>query len=148
MSRIRGRVRRTAAAGLGVAAAVAVLATPAAADPEAAACCSKTTNNSQYSVLTYRHWTCDWGSTGSSSDGCTDLDPEKSKWLAPGEYSPVLQDWDVLRVDAGWCYKVQFIVPGKVWTLYFNRSGLGHRYVKIEDWGTAVVKAQRYGSCP
>ena len=54
----------------------------------------------------------------------------------------------VLRIDAGWCYRVQFIVPFDSWTVVFNRSGLSHLYVKIEDWGTAVVQAQRFGSCP
>jgi hypothetical protein len=43
---------------------------------------------------------------------------------------------------------VEFIVPGKVWTVRFDRSRLGHLYVKIEDWGTANVQAQRLGSCP
>ncbi|MCC8243059.1 hypothetical protein [Saccharothrix luteola] len=116
-------------------------------DPGVAVCCSKTVNNSQYSVLTYRHWTCDWGTTGSSSTGCTDLNGG-SRWLVPGERSPLFEDWDVLRVDAGWCYQVEFSVPGKVWTLRFDQSGLGDLYVKIEDWGTAFVQAQRYRSCP
>lgn len=56
----------------------------------------------------------------------------------------------VVRVDAGWCYKIKFINWwGKVWTVTYNRIGLSSpTYVKVEDASYAEVQAQSASSCP
>lgn len=108
--------------------------------------CSTTTNNSHLGVLAVRNWTCEHGTTGTASTGCNG---GQTDWLDPGQRTPSGQDWDAFRVDAGYCYRVWFRVPGQNWTQYYNRAGQRTPvYVKVEDWGEARVTAQQYGSCP
>lgn len=66
--------------------------------------------------LTFKTWTCEDGTTGTADEHCADPNGTSLR-LAPGEYSPLFEYWDVLRIDAGWCYKVEFVVPGKVCAL-------------------------------
>ncbi|MET8573150.1 hypothetical protein [Streptomyces sp. NPDC004783] len=108
-------------------------------------CCSRIENRSQYSITAYKDWTCDWGGTASSSTGCFG---GSSRGVSPGSTTPYFEDWDVLRIDGGWCYKVYFTTGVSAFTKFYNQSGLGHRYVKVDDASTGYVQAQRYGSCP
>jgi hypothetical protein len=98
-------------------------------------------------VLAIRDWTCSSGTTGTASTGCVHITPQD--WLSPGGRTKSGEDWDAFQVDAGYCYKVELHVPGKTWTVNNNRSGQTTPvYVKVENWGTATVKGQKYGSCP
>ncbi|MFC6083623.1 hypothetical protein [Sphaerisporangium aureirubrum] len=109
--------------------------------------CSTTTNQSSLGVMAFRNWTCQDGTTGTARTGC--VSTSQTMWLATNRTTPAGQDWDAFRVDAGYCYRVLLEVPGKAWTMTYNRSGMSTPvYVKVEDWGLATVKAQRYGSCP
>ena len=109
--------------------------------------CSKTYNDSGYGVLAIRDWTCGTGTTGTASTGCVSL--ANTVWLTRGQRTPAGHDYDAFQVDAGWCYKVELSTPFKLWTMTYNRIGQSSPvYVKVEDWGTARVKAQSSASCP
>ncbi|HET9141002.1 hypothetical protein [Actinophytocola sp.] len=43
---------------------------------------------------------------------------------------------------------MKFFLPFESWTTKYNRAGQGEIWVKVEDWATAVIQAQQYGSCP
>lgn len=108
--------------------------------------CSQIQNESGSYVIIRPNWTTCGGTTGSTGGiGCTS---GTSTYLWAGQDTPTDQDWDTFRVDPGWCYKVKFYLPFKSWTVKYNRSGLGETWVKVEDWATAVIQAQQYGSCP
>ena len=107
--------------------------------------CSQIHNDSSLGVTIKPNWTCS-GTTGSSGGvGCTSGTP---RYLLAGQHTDQNEDWDTFRVDPGWCYKVTFYLPFKSWTVKYNRSGQGELWVKVEDWATAVIEAQRAGSCP
>ncbi|MDH2425509.1 hypothetical protein [Sphaerisporangium sp. TRM90804] len=147
---IMSTVGRLAALGASAAAIAVVLPAPAShAGPSCTAgiYCSQTRNQSTLGVLAIRNWTCSSGTTGTASTGCVSLGV--TEWINPGYRTNDGEDWDAFRVDAGYCYKVRFTVPGKDWTVNFNRSGMSTPvYVKVENYGTAFVRAQKYGSCP
>lgn len=109
--------------------------------------CSMVQNGETGANITARHnWTCSWGSTGSSSTGCT----SGAAYTVP-QYTttPAGQDWDVLQVDAGWCYKVRFVNWwGKDWTETYDRRGNTALYVKIEDGSVGIVLGQSNTRCP
>jgi hypothetical protein len=107
--------------------------------------CSQIHNDSNTTVLIRPDWNCG-GSTGST--GGAACAGGSSKTLYVGDHTPTNEDWDTFRVDAGWCYKVRFYLPFTSWTSWYNRSGLDETWVKVENWATAVVVAQRAGSCP
>ncbi len=109
--------------------------------------CSEVGNVSNDGVTAVHNWTCDSGTTGTANTGCAGGD---LYYLSPGAHTPANQDWDVVRVDAGWCYKIKFIKWwGKVWTVTYNRIGLSSpTYVKVEDASYAEVQAQSASSCP
>jgi len=69
-------------------------------------------------------------------------------WISPGGGTPWNQDWDAFRVDAGYCYRVDFSQPFYAWSTTYNRSNNSAVWVKVEDDTVATVMAQRYGSCP
>ena len=165
MSRIGTRLRRLPAIVICTAAiATAVVTAPtAAAAPPAApvaapsaavadpptvqACCSYIRNGTNLPVVAYKSWTCGHGTTGTASTSC--VNPNGTwRWVAANDSTPVFEDWDALRIDGGWCYRVELHVPGKTWTVTYNRVGLGHTYVKVEDWGRGLVTAQAYNRCP
>ncbi|MFF4648896.1 hypothetical protein [Streptomyces sp. NPDC001380] len=146
-SSARSRWAKAAAVGLTTAAAGLLgPVQPAAAGSSCTIVCSETVNQSSYSATAVRDWTCSSGSTGTASTGCVSLTYTKS--LAPWTQTPAGQDWDAFRVDAGWCYKVQFTDLVHSWTTSYNRSGLSAVYVKVSNDATAYIKAQKYGSCP
>lgn len=111
--------------------------------------CSSIINHSTLGVYIAQDW-CWSGTTGSSrtEDPYCSSSSER-KWLNPGAGTAMGEDWDTFRVDAGYCYKVQFNLPYDTWTQYYNQSGTStHRWVKVEDHANAYIKAQKYGSCP
>jgi len=128
--------------------AVALPAGPANAGPSCtAAGCSVVANSTSLFVVARHDWTCDWGTTASSSTGCVGGD---TYYVNPGQRTPDGQDWDVVRVDAGWCYWILFINWwGKVWKETYNRIGsTSPVYVKVENGSSANVLAQSSSSCP
>ncbi|WP_093588749.1 hypothetical protein [Lentzea waywayandensis] len=131
------------------AAAAAVITPPTvtAGQPTVQGCCSYVANASTLPIAAYKHWTCNHGTTGTADTRCANPGGT-SRWVHEGGNTPVYEDWDVLRIDAGWCYRVRLTVPFNTWTVTYNRIGLGHTYVKVEDWGTATVLAQATGRCP
>ena len=70
--------------------------------------------------------------------------------LYAGQTTPNGEDWDVLQIDYGWCYRVRLESPfGKVWYLDYDRRGQSSNlYVKVENNGAAWVEAQSPVSCP
>lgn len=107
--------------------------------------CSQVENDTSSYVIIRPNWTCG-GTTGTTGGvGCTS---GSDTYLWAGQHTPTNQDWDTFRVDPGWCYKVKFYLPFESWTTKYNRSGQGEIWVKVEDWATAVIQAQQYGSCP
>jgi hypothetical protein len=108
--------------------------------------CSQIQNPSPYYVAIRPNWTTCGGGTGASGPiSCTS---GTTTLLYSGNNTPTNQDWDTFRVDPGWCYRVKFYLPYRSWTERYNRVGLGETWVKVEDWATAVIEDQRYGSCP
>ncbi len=147
---LRAGTRRRAALVLAVAAFAAVV--PASGAHASTSCsaifgCSQSANGSDLSATAWHDWTCSWGSTGSSSTGCKG---GSSYYLAPGTLTPDGQDWDVVQVDAGWCYKINFINwYGKDWDVTYNRIGQSSPlYVKVEDGSLAIILDQSASSCP
>ena len=158
MRRYRMPIRMAAIVLVAAAGGLVLAPTTAGAAPNAAAVplsvqgncspvvgCSQIHNDSQTYIIIRPNWTCS-GTTGSTGGiGCTS---GTSTYLWAGQHTPTDQDWDTFRVDPGWCYKVKFYLPFKSWRVWYNRSGLGEIWVKVEDWATAVIEAQAYGSCP
>ncbi|MFI8303414.1 hypothetical protein ACIF80_08185 [Streptomyces sp. NPDC085927] len=113
--------------------------------------CSEFTNGSHLGVLAVKHWNCSTGTTGTASEGC--VNTGDTKWIDPGKRTPSGQDWDALRVDAGYCYKVEFLnefpLLTKRWTMTYDRTkSTKPVYVKIENPSQGYVLAQKAGSCP
>ncbi|MFD8630773.1 hypothetical protein [Streptomyces sp. NPDC059533] len=147
LGRIKGRVSG-AAAVLAVGAGLGLMApSPAYAGESCTlAGCSETYNQSGTYATALKNWTCDWGTTGSWSTGCAG---GAAYGLPSGSKTPGGQDWDVFRVDAGWCYWVRLEVPGKTWDVRYDRRGQSTPvYVKVENWGTAYIKGQSASYCP
>ncbi|GAA3444160.1 hypothetical protein [Planomonospora venezuelensis] len=105
---------------------------------------SRIHNRTNIAITARKDWTCSTGTTGSSSTGCVG---GASRTVAAYDKTPLTEDWDVVQVDAGWCYKIKFVIPFKEWTLTFNQVGQGNRYVKVEDHADAYVTSQKAGSC-
>ncbi|WP_327415136.1 hypothetical protein [Streptomyces sp. NBC_01233] len=147
LSKIRGWTSK-AAAVLAVSAGLALLSpSPAYAGGACTlAGCSETYNYSGTYATALQNWTCGWGTTGSWSTGCAG---GATYGLPNGYKTPDNQDWDVFRVDAGWCYRVVLEVPGKTWEVTYDRRGSSTPvYVKVENWGTAYIVGQSSSSCP
>jgi hypothetical protein len=108
--------------------------------------CSQTQNTSTLVVSTARNWVCGGGTGATGGYGCV-----SGPFLTIGSgtgHTPYFEDWDSFRVDAGYCYRVTFVQPHYQWNSTYNRVGAGAVWVKVGDTTTAVVTAQRYGSCP
>ncbi|MDH2424924.1 hypothetical protein [Sphaerisporangium sp. TRM90804] len=111
--------------------------------------CSATTNSSPGSVYVVRDWTCTDGTTGTLRTGCVSL--THTKWIAAnGGRTPANEDWDAVRVDAGYCYRLKFDAPLQSdWRHTYSRVGQSTPgYIKVENAFRAIVEAQRYGACP
>ncbi|MFE0631549.1 hypothetical protein ACFW3D_31915 [Streptomyces sp. NPDC058864] len=108
--------------------------------------CSQSWNYTSTYATAFKSWTCEWGTTGSWSTGCVGGDPYGLSGY--GTHTPDGQDWDVVRIDAGWCYKLHLLVPGKTWDVVYDRRGTSAAYVKVENWGYAKITYQSSTSCP
>ena len=142
-------------AGRGLAAVVAMVGlsvmVPVGAAQAGTSCsyltgCSRVGNNSWLRATARHNWTCGWGTTGSSSTGCVGGD---SMNLYHWEATPDGQDWDVVQVDAGWCYRIHFVNGwGKVWDVRYDRRGQSNLYVKVENGAWGTVEDQSSSGCP
>jgi hypothetical protein len=111
--------------------------------------CSSVVNDSAFGATAWFNW-CMGGGTGASTTTLPTCDHQKPFPLSPrGDHTPYDQDWDVLEVDAGWCFKVKFIVDfGTDFTRTYDRRGKSALYVKAADNADAHVQAQSSSSCP
>lgn len=144
----RGKGKRAALVLAVAASGVVVPAAAAQAGPNCSAIfgCSASANFSSATATAWHDWTCSTGSTGTASTGCKG---GSAYLMFPGEGTPAGQDWDVLQVDPGWCYKIKFhTFTGVEWTTDYNRIGTTPVYIKIKDGDTAFVLAQSNTHCP
>jgi hypothetical protein len=140
--------RKLGAVLLATAAVTAVVpASGASASPNCSAVfgCSRSTNHSASGFIAHHNWTCSSGSTGTASTGCVG---GSTFWVSPGYSTPSNQDWDVIQVDGGWCYKIHFTNwYDKSWSVTYNRLSSSNEYVKIEDGSVGDVTYQSSSSC-
>jgi hypothetical protein len=129
-------------------------ATPASAGPSCTlGQCSSTYNDSNVGLTAYFNWcTPDMG-TGDYTSGeptCRDEGvAQKTTWVSPGQHTKSSEDWDAFRVDAGWCYRVDFkIGPITDFSYTYDRRGAPAVWVKVGDTYDAHVKAQSSSVCP
>ncbi|MCT9930149.1 hypothetical protein N5079_07915 [Planotetraspora sp. A-T 1434] len=142
--------RRTAfAAMLLGSTALAVLPADAAfAGPSCTvAGCSTTFNDSPMEAWAYFNWCRKGDSTGAwtvSEPTCTSGGASQDTfYLDSGGHTPLGQDWDAFRVDAGWCYRVKFVVSfGSDFTRTYDRRGQSAAWVKVADNADAHILAQ------
>lgn len=152
MKRWRRRIG-SGAATLGAAAVLIALpgAGTAVADPDCSALfgCSEVENWSGLTAFAVHDWTCE-GSTGTvDTTGECVAGGLRLLGSTPGSHTPDGEDWDALRVDAGWCYRVQFVNWwGKSWSASYDRRGQSDAYVKVEDGSIAYVVGQSRTRCP
>jgi hypothetical protein len=112
--------------------------------------CSSVVNDSSDYATALRNWCRDDDSTGDTTTTRPTCGNQDTFSLSPrGGHTPYDADWDVLQVDAGWCYKVKFIIdlaPDKTKT--YDRRGLPTIWVKAADNADAHVVGQSSTSCP
>jgi hypothetical protein len=116
--------------------------------------CSTSVNDTSIGTFAYRNWCWGGNSSGDWKDNLPDCVSDGVR-QAPfylninGGHTPRDQDWDVIRIDAGWCYKVFF---NRLWVPSFTRTydqrGRGTIYVKVGDEAVAHIKGQSTSSCP
>jgi hypothetical protein len=107
--------------------------------------CSLIRNNSAYEIVAIHNWTCDFGTTGTANEGCSGGD---SMWVSSGGRTPSNQDWDVIQVDAGWCYKIRFTNWSGSWNVTYDRRGRSATHVKVENGSLGDVVGQSVSGCP
>ncbi|MFB4284173.1 MULTISPECIES: hypothetical protein [unclassified Nonomuraea] len=108
-------------------------------------------NDSAYPATAIRNWCLSGGSTGTlTTTRPTCGSDQASRGLAPrGGRTPSNEDWDVVQIDAGWCYYVKFALPGQPDNhTRYDRRGKSMAYVKVEDFAAAHVVAQSTSTCP
>lgn len=148
MSSWKQRVATTAAVAL---VSVGVVVVPAGAAQAGGSCsslsgCSRVENVDNYPITARRNWTCSHGSTGTASTSCVS---GGALTIYQNGRTPSTEDWDVVQVDGGWCYKIRFINwYGKDWNVTYDRRGLGNTYVKVENGSRAIVQDQSLTGCP
>ncbi|MEV4383623.1 hypothetical protein [Streptosporangium sp. NPDC049644] len=112
--------------------------------------CSSVVNDSNTVATALRNWCLSTGSTGTLTTTRPACGTQSTYLLgSKGSHTPWDQDWDVLQVDAGWCYYVKFTLPGQPdnYTRY-DRRGKSAGWVKVEDFSDAHVLGQSQTSCP
>jgi hypothetical protein len=131
-------------------------AAPAAADPGCAPIvgwCSTTVNDSSLFATALFNW-CTGGNTGDSTTTRPTCSSggvaQKTFFLsAGGGHTPFNEDWDTFQVDAGWCYRVRFVITaGPDFTRTYDRRGTTALYVKVADDADAHIQAQSSTTCP
>ena len=111
--------------------------------------CSKTYDVTRFSVLVAR----DWCSNSGYSGPCKPRKRYKNKWLPPGtrahpSHTPLNEDWDAFRVDAGWCYRVSIATPWNRVAKVYNRVGKGALWVRVRNYqGAWVTNQNTTGNC-
>ncbi len=155
-----GMVRRVSQAVLLVAVGVGGLlvgVAPVSAGPNCAPVvgwCSTTVNDSSFSAVALFNWcrandgTSAWTAIRPT---CSDEGAaQKSLFLTSGGgHTPFNQDWDSFQVDAGWCYKVKFVVTaGNDFTRIYDRRGASAIWVKVGDDADAHIQGQGSATCP
>jgi hypothetical protein len=114
--------------------------------------CSVTQNNTGAAVYVARDW-CNHSGTDnqhwfSETPPCGPPSvTHPAQWI-PGHSSSPSGDWDVFRVDAGWCYKVHWDVTASPdHDTTYNRSNAGSEFVRVENNERAIITFQRFGTC-
>lgn len=116
--------------------------------------CSSEVNDSAYSATALKNWCTSGGGTGDltgTKPTCTVDNVQQTTYFlsSGGGHTPYKEDWDVLQIDAGWCYKVHFIVDfGSDFTKTYDRRGTSAGYVKVSDNADAHVQGQSTSGCP
>ncbi|WP_345574502.1 hypothetical protein [Nonomuraea rosea] len=112
--------------------------------------CSSSVNDSGTGATAVFNWCLSSGTTGTLTTTEPTCGNQKTYWLsAGGGHTPWSEDWDTLRIDAGWCYKVKFTLPGQPDnTTRYDRRGKSAAWVKVEDFSDAHILAQSSSSCP
>ncbi|MGW3111638.1 hypothetical protein [Streptomyces sp. NPDC001091] len=136
---------------------VAVLGSATAANAGAScsiAGCSSSVNDTALGATALKNWCRGGDSTGAwtaTQPTCkSDNVSQTTYYLSSGGgHTPYQEDWDTLRIDAGYCYKVKFIVDlGSDFTRTYDRRGTSAAYVKAADNADAHVVGQSSSSCP
>ncbi|MFF0448888.1 hypothetical protein ACFYT4_21180 [Streptomyces sp. NPDC004609] len=153
-ARLRNRVRSLAVIGACTALVTVLGPAPAAyAGGCTGSLCSGTANDTAQPVLVARNWCVGGTSTGDtttttpvcSSGGVA----QEQRWIGGSHRTPQSEDWDTFRVDAGWCYTVEF--DGYFWwtdfTRTYNRTSASAVWVKVSNDYTAHIKKQDHGRC-
>ncbi|MFD6415154.1 hypothetical protein [Streptomyces sp. NPDC060194] len=116
--------------------------------------CSSSVNDTSLGATAFKNW-CGSGSTGTLTENsltsCKSGDVAQATYYlsANGGHTPYREDWDTLRIDAGWCYKVRFIVDfGDDFNKTYDRRGKGAAYVKAANNADAHILGQSTSSCP
>lgn len=127
-------------------------AAPASAGPSCGITgCSSTYNDSGVGATAYFNWCTGLGTGDYTSEEprCSDEDvAQDTRWLNPGDHTPDNQDWDAFRVDAGWCYRVDYRLGVFTdFSVTYNRRGLSAVYVKVGDPYDAHITRQSSTSC-
>ncbi|MEU1601366.1 hypothetical protein ABZ468_54110 [Streptomyces sp. NPDC005708] len=110
--------------------------------------CSETYNKSAYSAYVIHDW------CGTSNYFYSNTPPcgvkSSDYYLQPGAHTDSHQDWDGFRVDAYWCYKVQWysVLVGWEGTSTYDRRGNSvAEYVRVHNDETAYILSQSTSSC-
>ncbi|MFD4231367.1 hypothetical protein [Streptomyces sp. NPDC058545] len=150
--------RKTSITAAAMAAALAAVIGPVAPAQAGGSCtggCSETINESHVGAIAFRNWCRSGDLTGaetSTQPTCTvEGVPQSTKLLAAWTgRTPVGEDWDGFRVDAGWCYRVFFhsYIWGDWWHNYNQSNKTTHSWVKVSNDATAYINQQKQGSCP
>lgn len=114
--------------------------------------CSSTYNDSSTWVTAYFNWCMGLGTgdyTTQEPTCSSDNVAQRTDVIYPGEHTVLNQDWDAFKVDAGWCYRVDFkLGPLTDFTHTYDQRGGPSVYVKVGDPYDAHIKAQSSTSCP
>jgi hypothetical protein len=142
------RCRAVAAMLLGATALAVLPASAAHAGPNcSAAGCSTSFNDSPHEAWAYFNWCRDHDSSGASTDKEPTCGAQNTYLIGSGGHTPFGQDWDAIRVDAGWCYRVKFVVSfGRDFTRSYDRRGQSALWVKVSDNADAHILTQTNSS--
>ncbi|MEU6242474.1 MULTISPECIES: hypothetical protein [unclassified Streptomyces] len=146
-----------AAAAVTAMAFIAVLGSATTASAGAScsiAGCSSSVNDTSLGATALKNWCRGGDSTGAwtaTQPTCkSDNVAQTTYYLSSGGgHTPYSEDWDTLRIDAGWCYKVKFVIDlAPDFTKTYDRRGTTAAWVKAADNADAHVIGQSSSSCP
>ena len=117
------------------------------AGPGCDAGCSQTYNQSAYGVYAAHDW-CD---SGSYHGPCVDHGTYHNSymWIPAGGHTPLNQDWDTFRIDAGWCYRITITYAYGLYSedFTYDQRGKGEVWIPIHNDETGIVRFQSTSSC-